>query len=76
MRVSPEGDFDPVYVREGHHGAMMMVMMMVMVMISMVLPLAGGTSLMFTMRLIRMRMKVIPRSSSGSSSKPALHLET
>ena len=70
MRVSPEGDFDPVYVREGHHGAMMMVM------ISMVLPLAGGTSLMFTMRLIRMRMKVIPRASSGSSSKPALHLET
>ena len=60
MRVSPDGDFDPVYihiyicVREGHHRAMMMVM------ISMVLPLAGGTSLMFTMRLIRMRMKVIP----------------
>ena len=68
MRVSPEGDFDPVSVREGHHGPMMMVM------ISMVLPLAGGTSLMFTMRLIRMRMKVIPRASSGSSTKPALHL--
>ena len=42
---------------------------------SMVLPF-GGTSLMFTMQLVRMRMKVIPRSSSGSSTKPALHLET
>ena len=31
MRVSPEGDFDPVYVREGHHGAMMMVMVVVIV---------------------------------------------
>ena len=29
MRVSPEGDFDPVYVREGHHGAMMMVVVIV-----------------------------------------------
>ena len=28
MRVSPEGDFDPVYVRKGHHGAMMMVVIL------------------------------------------------
>ena len=42
---------------------------------SMVLPF-GGTSLMFTMQLVRMRMEVIPRASSGSSTKPALHLET
>ena len=41
----------------------------------MVLPF-GGTSLMFTIQLVRMRMKVIPRASSGSSTKPALHLET
>ena len=34
MRVSPEGDFDPVYVREGHHGAMMMVMMVVVVIVN------------------------------------------
>ena len=33
MRVSPEGDFDPVYVREGHHGAMMMVVVVMVVVI-------------------------------------------
>ena len=75
MRVSPDGDFwscvckgrTPWCNDDGDGGGDCEF--------SMVLPF-GGTSLMFTMQLVRMRMKVIPRSSSGSSTKPALHLET